>query len=75
MMEMVIGTIITLIAAAIAIFLILIAINIALFLKLRSVTRNHPAQGHRPHATPRLAARTPGDKYPKPAKRSTPGGL
>jgi len=36
MMEMVIGTMIVLIVAVIAIFLILIAINIALLLKLRS---------------------------------------
>jgi hypothetical protein len=36
MMEMVIGTIIMLVVAAIAIFLILIAINIVLFLLLRS---------------------------------------
>ena len=42
MMEMVIGTIILLIAAAIAIFLILIAINIVLFLKLRSAIPQKP---------------------------------
>jgi hypothetical protein len=36
MIQMVIGTIIMLIVAAIAIFLILIAINIVVFLKLRS---------------------------------------
>jgi len=36
MMEMVVGTIIMLIGAVIAIFLILIALNIALFFKLRS---------------------------------------
>jgi hypothetical protein len=75
MMEMVIGTIIMLIAAAIAIFLILIAINVVLFLKLRSIIPQSSPQGHRPHATARLAARTPGDNYPKPARRSTPGGL
>lgn len=37
MTEMVMGTIMMLIAAPVAIFLILIAINIALFLKLRSI--------------------------------------
>ena len=41
MMEMVIGTIM-LIVAAIAIFLILIAINIVLFLKLRSSIPQKP---------------------------------
>ena len=42
MMEIVIGTIIMLIIAAIAIFLILIAINIVLFLKLRSSIPQKP---------------------------------
>jgi len=42
MMEMVIGTMIVLIVAAIAIFLVLIAINIALFLKLRSSIPQKP---------------------------------
>jgi hypothetical protein len=42
MMEMVIDTMIMLIAAAIAIFLILIAINFALFLKLRSAIPQKP---------------------------------
>ena len=42
MMEIVIGTIMMVIVATIAIFLILIAINIALFLKLRSSIPQKP---------------------------------
>ena len=37
MQDVVIGTILALVAAAVAIFLILIAVNIALFFKLRSI--------------------------------------
>jgi hypothetical protein len=59
-MEMVIGTIIMLIAAAIAIFLILIAINIVLFLKLRSIIPQSP------YARPPAARnRAPGSKNAK----------
>jgi hypothetical protein len=42
MMEMVVGAIVMLIAAVIAMFLILVAINIALFLKLRSAIPQEP---------------------------------
>jgi hypothetical protein len=56
-MDKVIGTIITLIAAAIAIFLILIAIDIALFLKLRSIIPQSP------RATP--PAESPGLRDPR----------
>ena len=42
MMEMVIGTIMMVIVATIAIFLLLIAINIALFIKLRSSIAQKP---------------------------------
>ena len=42
MMEMVIGTIMMVIVATIAIFLLLIAINIALFIKLRSSIPQKP---------------------------------
>jgi hypothetical protein len=42
MVEMVIGTIIMLTVAALAIFLIVMAINIALFLKLRSSIPQKP---------------------------------
>jgi len=44
MMEMVIGTVIALIMAVIAIFLILVAINIVLFLQLRSHIPQTPFQ-------------------------------
>ena len=44
MMEMVIGTIMMVIVATIAIFLLLIAINIALFIKLRSSIPQKPFQ-------------------------------
>jgi hypothetical protein len=60
MIEMVIGTIIMLIGAAIAMFLILIAINIVLFLKLRSGTPQSP------HAKPPAAGNfTPGSNNAK----------
>ena len=42
MLDVVIGTIIGLIAAIVTVFLILIAINIALFFKLRSVNPRSP---------------------------------
>jgi len=42
MMEMVIGTIMMVIVATIAIFLLLIALNIALFIKLRSSIPQKP---------------------------------
>jgi hypothetical protein len=44
MIEMVVATIIMLIVAAVAIFLILIDINIVLFLKLRSSIPQKPFQ-------------------------------
>jgi hypothetical protein len=44
MMDMVIGAILVLIVAALAIFLGLIAINVALFLKLRSSIPQEPFQ-------------------------------
>ena len=42
MMGMVVGAMVMLIAAVIAMFLILVAINIALFLKLRSAIPQEP---------------------------------
>jgi hypothetical protein len=56
MMEMMIGTIIMLIVAAIAIFLILMAINIALFLKLRSSIPQRPFSNSE-HVTERAYTR------------------
>jgi len=50
MMEVVIGTILMLIAAAIAIFLFLTAINIVLFVKLRSAIPQEPVW-HAEHVT------------------------
>jgi hypothetical protein len=68
MLAMVIGAIITIVAAVIAMFLILIAINIALVVKLRSIIPSSPVQGRRPHPTARPAARTAGDNYPEPPR-------
>jgi hypothetical protein len=53
MLDMVIGAVIVLIAAVMAIFLILIAINIALVRKLRSLIPHSPAPRPRPNASER----------------------
>ncbi len=45
MLEMVIGIVIALIAAAVAVFLVLLAINVALVLKLRSIIPPSPDTG------------------------------
>jgi hypothetical protein len=60
MMEMVISTIIMLIGAAVAMFLILIAINIVLFVKLRSGTPQSP-----PAKPPAAGNFTPGSNNAK----------
>jgi hypothetical protein len=48
MLDVIIGTIVGLVAAVVAIFLILIAINIALFFKLRSTIPRSPLRGSGP---------------------------
>ena len=57
MLEIVIDTIIALIAAVIAIFLIIIAVNVVLFLKLRSIIPSAPRA-----EPPTLRHRAPGGK-------------
>lgn len=51
MLDVMIDTIIGLIAAVVAVFLILIAINVALFFKLRSIIPQSPRQGRPSHPT------------------------